>query len=127
MGTGARLSAVAGRAESASLQHVDGSERVSLLPLARFVLCAPASDPDDAPLVIIEWAEDLVERPTPGSALRRAVISRWLLEPARDDDRIVRAQLERAIRRFPDIDTWWAEQRRGWLAPPYRAAQGWRR
>jgi len=101
-------------------RELDGLARVPLLPLARVVISAPSADPDEPAAVIIEWRQGVVERATPGSAIWRAALQRQLAEPARNDpaDAIVRGQMQRSLARFPDMESWFALVRTGWLVAP---------
>ncbi len=111
------------------LRRHDGAERVPLLPYARFVAVSPAADEDEPAMVEIEWAPGSVEHPHPGSTLWRAALTNRLSEPAGDDpgETVIRAQIERSLARFPNLDTWWRWLRTGWTAPPKPDARGGKR
>lgn len=102
-------------------RFIEGVDRVPLLDLAEGVIVGPPRSPDEPPLVLIEWTPAHVERPQPGSVLWRAVIEREIAAPVDNPDPIAFErveQLRRSLRRWPDLDTWWAWLRTGWLAPP---------
>jgi hypothetical protein len=105
------------------LRRHDGAERVAQLPYARLITIAPQAGRDDPVHVTIYWGGGTIEQPFPGSTLWRAVLERRLAEPASADpadpaDRVLRAQIEHSLARFPDLETWWRWLRTGWLAPP---------
>lgn len=59
---------------------LEGIERIALLPLARHVALVPGATAHEPPYVFIEWAPGAIERPYPGTAIWRAVLSRYLAE-----------------------------------------------
>jgi len=103
---------------------LDGADRVAWLPLAATVIVGPPREPDEPASVIIEWEPGRVERPVPGSTLWRAAVGREVRrleeEAAGAPEELLADRLSRAAERWPDIDTWWAWLRTGWLAPPTR-------
>ncbi len=102
------------------VRRYDGAERVSLLPLARFVTVAPSTDPEEPVDVTIEWNPGWIEKPLPGSALWRAVLEGRLAQPGPPSpvEPVIRRQIAQSLERFPDLESWWAWVRTGWVAPP---------
>lgn len=104
------------------LRRHDGAERIPRLPFAQLITIAPAAAADDPVHVTIIWGPGNVEQPFPGSSLWRAVLDRHLREPRPGPptpaEPVLRAQIERSLERFPDLDTWWQWLRTGWTAPP---------
>ena len=101
------------------LERYDGAERVARLPLALFIAIAPSADPDHPVFVEVTWEPGVVERPPAGSSLWRAALTNRLAQSPRPDhyDALLRGEIERSLSRFPDLETWWAWLRTGWLAP----------
>jgi hypothetical protein len=107
------------------LQRHDGAERVPALPYARLITIAPTAREDDPVHVAIDWGSGAIEQPFPGASLWRAVLERRLAEPPHEDpaDRVLRAQIQHSVERFPDLETWWHWLRTGWTAPPEPEAE----
>lgn len=103
------------------LDELEGVERIALLPLALHVALAPGATADEPPYVFVEWAPGAIERPYPGTAIWRAVLSQYLIgqsgnspvnnDPARDSIRHVVAE---SLERFSSLDAWirWADHER---------------
>jgi hypothetical protein len=116
------ISSAAIAAERELFEQIDGVDRIEKLPLAHFLTIAPAAVRDAPVYVSISWTPDLVEAPTPGSALWRTVLIHRLEAPVSDDpaDRVLRSQIEQSLHRFPSLEAWWSWIRTGWIAPPRR-------
>jgi hypothetical protein len=98
-------------------QRYEGSERVPLLPWARWVALAPSADSDAPVAVWIEWVPGLAEHPLPGSALWRAVLTTYLEREAPSSDAAfsaIRQAVETDLGRFPSLERWldWRDRER---------------
>lgn len=108
------------------LRRHDGAERIPLLGVALLITVAPNDREGDPTVVAIEWSPGRTEHPIPGSSLWRAVLTQRLAEPPSGDptEPVLRAQIERSLARYPDLETWWHWLRTGWTAPPVVEAPG---
>lgn len=109
---------VAGSArESDALREYDGAQRVARLLDARAIALAPGADDAAEPVYVwIEWSAGIVERPLPGSAIWRAVLSQYLNRPAGPDptEPAVRRAVAMSLSRWPTLERWlaWRDHQR---------------
>lgn len=100
--------------------ELEGVERITLLPLARHVAFVPGATAHKPPYVFIDWAPGAIERPYPGTAIWRAVLSQYLTEQSGSDpfSNVIRSIVAESLDRFSSLDAWiyWADHERSLAA-----------